>query len=201
MTRTNIVQMKIDLQNIKKGSESIDLYLQRVNDCRDQLAVVGVLISNKDIVIITLDGLPPEFNTIKAVIRGKENLVSLKELRSQLKAKEATLEKVIKQAPLISAMYASNLVYDVGGSSSGVTHSVSQHSFSRSHLSMSSIPVFQQMPFPNQMFQMNSHLVFVSQSGSGTYNNFRRNNFKPKGKGKKFYNNFQQPQQTDASFP
>lgn len=54
MTRTSIVQIKIDLQNIKKGSESIDLYLQQIKDCRDQLSVVGVLISNEDIVKVFL---------------------------------------------------------------------------------------------------------------------------------------------------
>ncbi|KAM1885022.1 hypothetical protein ACFX14_037751 [Malus domestica] len=201
MTRTSIVQMKIDLQNIKKGSEFVDLYLRRIKDCRDQLAAVGVLISDEDIVIVALKGLPYEFNTIKAVIRGRENLVSLKELRSQLKAEEATLDEVIKQAPIMSAMYASNSVYDAGGSSGGAAHSASQHSFNGSHFPISSTPVFQQMPFPNQMFQMNSPLAFVSQGGSGTYNNFRGNTFKPKGKGKKFYNNFQQHQQTGASFP
>ncbi|KAM2325120.1 hypothetical protein ACFX1X_024529 [Malus domestica] len=201
MTRTSIVQMKIDMQNIKKGSESIDLYLQQIKNCRDQLAVVGVFISDEDIVIVALKGLPNEFNTIKAVIRGRENLVSLKELRSQLKAEEATLDEVIKQAPIMSAMYASNSVYDAGGSSGGAAHNVSQHFFNGSHFPISSTPVFQQMPFPNQMFQMNSPLACVSQGGSGTYNNFRGNNFKPKGKGKKFYNNFQQPQQTGASFP
>lgn len=54
MTRTSIVQMKIDLQNIKNGPESIDVYLQPIKDCRDQLAVVGVLISDEDIVIVAL---------------------------------------------------------------------------------------------------------------------------------------------------
>lgn len=54
MTRTNIVQMKIDLQNIKKGYESIDDYLQRIKDARDQLATVGVAISDGDIIIVAL---------------------------------------------------------------------------------------------------------------------------------------------------
>ncbi|KAM2436022.1 hypothetical protein PS1_025908 [Malus domestica] len=196
MTRTSIVQMKIDLQNIKKGSESIDLYLQRIKDCRDQLAAVGVHISDEDIVIVALKGLPPEFNTIKAVIRGRENLVSLKELRSQLKAEEATLEEVVKQAPIMSAMYASNSIYDVGGSSGGAAHSASQNAFSGS-----SQPMLQSMPFEHHMFSMHTPLSFVSQSGSGTYNNFRGTNFKSKGKGKRFYTHFQQPQQLGAPFP
>lgn len=54
VTRTTIVQMKIDLQNIKKGPESIDHYLQRIKDFRDQLAVVGVSISDEDIAIVAL---------------------------------------------------------------------------------------------------------------------------------------------------
>ncbi|KAB2603469.1 hypothetical protein D8674_004474 [Pyrus ussuriensis x Pyrus communis] len=106
MTRTSIVQMKIDLQNIKKGPESIDLYLQRIKDCRDQLATAGVVISDEDIVIVALRGLPTEYNIIKSVIRGRENLVSLKELRSQLKAEESTLEEVIKSPSLMAAMLA-----------------------------------------------------------------------------------------------
>ncbi|CAN6714772.1 unnamed protein product [Malus baccata var. baccata] len=106
MTRTSIVQMKIDLQNIKKGSENIDAYLQRIKDARDQLAAVGVFISDEDIVIVALRGLPPEYNTIKAVIRGRENLVSLKELRSQLRAEESTLDETTRQIPLMSAMRA-----------------------------------------------------------------------------------------------
>lgn len=105
VTCTSIVQLKIDLQNIKKGSESIDQYLQMIKDSRDQVAAAGVLISNEDIVIVALRGLPTEYNTIKGVIRGRENLVSLKELRSQLKAEETNLEEATKQIPLMAAMY------------------------------------------------------------------------------------------------
>ena len=82
MTKTNIVQMKIDLQNIKKGAEFIDLYLWRMKDNRDQLVAEGVVISDEHIAIVAFKGLPPEYNTIKVVIRVRENLVSQKELRS-----------------------------------------------------------------------------------------------------------------------
>lgn len=54
MTRTSIVQMKIDLQNIQKGPESIDVYVQRIKDTRDQLTAVGVFISDEDIVIMAI---------------------------------------------------------------------------------------------------------------------------------------------------
>ncbi|VVA14807.1 PREDICTED: LOW QUALITY PROTEIN [Prunus dulcis] len=52
VTRTSIFQMKTDLQNMKKGLESIDQYLQKIKDSRDQLSAVGVLISDEDVVIL-----------------------------------------------------------------------------------------------------------------------------------------------------
>ena len=68
------------------------------------------------------------------------------------------------------AMYASNSVYDVGGSSGSkpyygdADHSSSQNLFGyvSSHPQISQIPVLKQMPFPNQMLQMNNHFAFVS---------------------------------------
>ncbi|CAN6710830.1 unnamed protein product [Malus baccata var. baccata] len=115
---TDAYKMKIDLQNIKKWAESIDFYLQMIKDSRDQLAVIGVNMSDEDIFIVALKGLPPEYNTIEAVIRGRKNLVSLKELRSQLKAEEATFEEGFKQ-PLMTAMYAnsSGSMYESGETS------------------------------------------------------------------------------------
>ncbi|XP_070670849.1 uncharacterized protein [Malus domestica] len=116
---TNIVQLKIDLQNIKKDPESVDPYLQKIKESRDQLVVAGVTISDEDIVIVALRGLPSEYYTIKAVICGRENLVSLKELRSQLKAEETTLDETTKQISLMSTMFtqASGSSFDHGGSS------------------------------------------------------------------------------------
>lgn len=76
-----------------------------LKDSQDQLVAVESTISDKDIVIVALRGLPSEYNTIKAMIRGRESLVSLKKLLSQLKAEEFTLDEVHTQIPLMSAMY------------------------------------------------------------------------------------------------
>ncbi|KAM1351501.1 hypothetical protein ACFXTH_005260 [Malus domestica] len=194
MSRTSIVQLKIDLQNIKKGSESIDAYLQRIKECRDQLAIAGVVISDEDIVIVALRGLPTDYNTIKSVIRGRESLVSLKELRSQLKADESTLEEGLKQPHLMAAMFAnaSNTTYETGGSSNSrpYTGNFDLGSHTGPYTggsSFSPMAQFQQLPFPN------GHVAFVSQTGSRTYNNFRGTNYRNKGKGKRFNTGFQQP--------
>ncbi|KAM1804715.1 hypothetical protein ACFX12_030548 [Malus domestica] len=190
MTRTSIVQMKIDLQNIKKGSESVDAYLQRIKECRDQLAIAGVVISDEDIVIVALRRLPTEYNTIKSVIWGRESLVLLKELRSQLKAEKSTLEEGLKQPHLMAAMLAntSNTTYEIDGSSNSRPYSGNFDLGSHTS-SFSPMAPFQQLPFPSPT----GPVAFVSQTGSGTYNNFRGNNYRNKGKGKRFNTGFQQP--------
>lgn len=194
LTRSSIVQLKIDLQNIKKGPKSIDDYLKRIKDDRDQLAAAGVVMCDEDVVIVALGGLPPEYNTIKAVIRGRESLVSLTELRSQLKAEESTLDETAKQVPLMSAMLAqsSGSVFDAGnsfGTKFCPSNQCSNFGCFAPGSSVQSFPPLQPMPFPSQVPPMFTPgpFAFVSQQGSGTYNNFRGHNFKGKGKGKKFF--------------
>nr|XP_028945681.1 uncharacterized protein LOC114820008 [Malus domestica] len=108
VTRATIFQMKSELQNIKKGTYSISLYLQRIKEARDYLAAVGVLFADDDIVILTLNGLSSEYNTLRSIIRGRENVISMKNLRSQLLVEEAMLANV-PVTPFLSAMVASNL--------------------------------------------------------------------------------------------
>ncbi|KAM1094496.1 hypothetical protein ACFX15_009136 [Malus domestica] len=183
-TRTSIVQFKIDLQNIKKGLESIDKYLQRIKDSRDQLAAVGVPISDKDIVIVALRDLPSDYNTIKAVIRGRESLVFIKILQSQLKAEEATLEKVTHPSPLMTTMYTHGSCYDHEDPSGSQTLPLLSGSGSR-NVSGSTMSFALMAQMPNAVFQpslgfqllpllymTSPSLAFVSQNGSGSYNNF-----------------------------
>lgn len=63
--------------------------------------------ADEDIVILSLNGLSPEYNTFRCVIRGRENVITLKEFRSQLLAKEAIVENS-STAPFVTSMVASN---------------------------------------------------------------------------------------------
>lgn len=96
------------------------------------------------------------------------------------------MQEVTKQVPLMSAMLAQSSKSGINmGSSSGP---------SQFHESQS----LQQMPFTTQFSQMpiSGPFTFVSQTGSGSYNNFGGNNCKNKGKGKgnKFFSGSQPPQ-------
>ncbi|KAM1420566.1 hypothetical protein ACFX2I_002923 [Malus domestica] len=89
VTKASIFQLKTELQNIKKGSDYVSQYLQRIKDVQDHLSATGVIFEDDDIVILALKGLPVEYNTFRTVIRGRDNVISLKDFRSQLLAEEA----------------------------------------------------------------------------------------------------------------
>ena len=65
-------------------------YLQRIKDARDHLFAVRVYFKDDDIVILDLNGLPSDYNTFRCMVRGRDNMLSLKDFRSQLLAEEAT---------------------------------------------------------------------------------------------------------------
>ncbi|KAB2599531.1 hypothetical protein D8674_009802 [Pyrus ussuriensis x Pyrus communis] len=91
VTKASIFQLKTELQNIKKGTNLVSEYLQKIKDARDHLAIAGVAFEDDDIIILALKGLTAEYNTFRRVIRGMENGIFIKEFRSQLLAEEETI--------------------------------------------------------------------------------------------------------------
>ena len=105
VSKTSIFQMKSNLQNIRKGTDSISQYLLRIKEARDSLSAAGVYFADEDIVILALNGLPSEYNTFRCVVRGRESVISLKEFRSQLLAEELIVDNVIPAgSSFLSAM-------------------------------------------------------------------------------------------------
>lgn len=111
--------MKSELQTVKKGNDSIIVYLQRIKEARNFLSAAEVIFCDDGIVILTLNGLPAEYNTIRSMIRGRENVISLKSLPSQLLVEEAMVENVSVN-PMLSALVANTNDFTTksGGNSS-----------------------------------------------------------------------------------
>ena len=42
MSRSNILGLKREINSIRKNNDSIDVYLDKIKDCRDKLEAVGV---------------------------------------------------------------------------------------------------------------------------------------------------------------
>lgn len=68
-SRQNILQLKTNLQSLRKGNDSIETYLDKVKVARDALETVGVFLDDEDVIVTVLRGLPSEYNAIKGVIR------------------------------------------------------------------------------------------------------------------------------------
>ncbi|XP_070666852.1 uncharacterized protein [Malus domestica] len=160
--------MKSELQNIKKGIDYISLYLQRIKEARDYLVAAGVLFADDDTVILTLNGMSSEYNTLRSIIRGRENVISMKDLRSQLLAEEAMLANV-PVTPFISVMVASNL-----SAASKLPHFESN----------STRPHYSSNGSSSNGGSYSSQGSFYQSNGSGSKSNYNNN----KGKGKYHYN-------------
>lgn len=98
-----------------------------IKEARDYLSAAGVHFADEDVVILSLNGLPPKYNTFRCVIQGRENVISLKEFRSQLLAEELIVETHV-HSPLLSAMVA-NHSSATKGSTSQFQNNSGQSSF------------------------------------------------------------------------
>ena len=82
VSKTSIFQLKSNLQNIRKGTDTISQYLLKIKEARDYLSAAGVYFVDEDIVILVLNGLPIEYNIFRYVVRGRKSIITLKEFHS-----------------------------------------------------------------------------------------------------------------------
>ena len=86
------MNLKGEIHNIKKGTDSMDVYLQRIKVVRDKLMVVGklmafgVLIGDEELLHIALKGLPKDFNSFRSAIRTRSTQLTFDELTTLLNA-------------------------------------------------------------------------------------------------------------------
>ena len=59
-SRANILNLKLELQSLKKGSNSVSTFLQKIK-VGDKLLAVGVVVDNEEHICIVLRGLPKDF--------------------------------------------------------------------------------------------------------------------------------------------
>ncbi|CAL2226059.1 unnamed protein product [Prunus armeniaca] len=84
MSHAQISHLKTELQKAKKGGDSINKFLLCLKHIKDQLSVAGISISNDDLMIVALNGLPSEYDMIKTVLIALDTSISFKEFHTQL---------------------------------------------------------------------------------------------------------------------
>ena len=105
--RSHIMNLKSELHNLKKGSESVDVYLQKIKVVKDKLLAVGVIVDDEELLHIAIKGLPKEFNVFRSAIRTRSTQLSFDELSTLLNAKEESLNDGLEVKDSIFAMAAS----------------------------------------------------------------------------------------------
>ncbi|CAN6700355.1 unnamed protein product [Malus baccata var. baccata] len=99
-------QLKTEFHIVHKGADSVDKYLLRLKVIKDQLIVAGERITENDVVIAALSGLPPKFEMIKTVILARDTPISMKDFRAQLIGVEGNIEsRLITLSSSMAAMY------------------------------------------------------------------------------------------------
>jgi transposase InsO family protein len=109
-SRSNILNLKIELHNLKKGTESVSSYLQKVKNTRDKLIAVGTLIDNEELLHIILKGLPREYGPFSSAIRTRNDPVSFEEIMVLLQTEEQSVIEMSdsgKEMNAAMAMFAS----------------------------------------------------------------------------------------------
>ena len=69
VSRSHIMNLKSELHNLKKGSDTVDVYLQKIKVVRDKLLAVGVIVDDEELLHIVIKGLPKEYNAFRSAIK------------------------------------------------------------------------------------------------------------------------------------
>lgn len=91
-SKARVMQYKIQLQNLKKGSTSMREYLNKVKACCDTLAAAGQKLSEEDQILHVLAGLGSEYDAVMVSITSKTEPFNLKDVTSLLLSYESRLE-------------------------------------------------------------------------------------------------------------
>ncbi|KAH7858555.1 hypothetical protein Vadar_025238 [Vaccinium darrowii] len=84
LSRSHIHQLKNRLNTITKGANTMEDFLRQIQDIAEQLSLASSPIDEEDLVLITLNGLPDEFDAFKTTIRARTEPILMQELSSLL---------------------------------------------------------------------------------------------------------------------
>ncbi|CAL9025198.1 unnamed protein product [Prunus brigantina] len=118
VSRARVNLLKTELQTAQKGADSIEKFLLRLKHVRDQLAVAGISVSDDDLMLAVLNGLPSEYDMIKTVLLARDTSLSFKDFRNHLLAAEQAADSrvILPQSPMVGMF--SNSSTSTGSTSS-----------------------------------------------------------------------------------
>jgi hypothetical protein len=89
---SRVTNLRMKLATLKKGSMSSSVYFTKMCSIGDELATVGKIIGDDEMIHYILTGLDFEYNTFVTSILGRVESISLSDLYSQLLSYDMCLE-------------------------------------------------------------------------------------------------------------
>ena len=102
------MNLKIELQSLKKGNDFVNNFLQKIKIARDKLLVVGVVVDNEELICIVLRGLPREFAHFCSAIWTRSDPITYEKLAIMLQSEEQAIAEHSDSVLHSLAMFASN---------------------------------------------------------------------------------------------
>uniref|UniRef100_A0A2N9GMN9 Jacalin-type lectin domain-containing protein n=1 Tax=Fagus sylvatica TaxID=28930 RepID=A0A2N9GMN9_FAGSY len=107
IARANVLNLKLELQSVKKGTDSINVYMQQVKTTRDKLSAVGVQIDDEEMLHMVLKGLPKEYSSFNSAIRTRDDSLTFEKLFILLQTEEISINESSEINSAL-AMFVSN---------------------------------------------------------------------------------------------
>ena len=107
VSRSHFMNLKSELHNLKKGSDTVDVYLQKIKVVRDKLLAVEVIVDDEELLHIAIKGLPKEYNAFRSAIRTRSTQLGFDELSTMLNAEKEFLNEGIEVKDSIFALATS----------------------------------------------------------------------------------------------
>ncbi len=104
ISRSSIVNLKRELHSIKKNSDSVTQYLQKIKEAWDKLVSVGVFIDDEEILHIVLQGLPSDFHSFTSAMLTKNEAVKFEELHTLMQTEEGLLQSSMDNSKELAHM-------------------------------------------------------------------------------------------------
>ncbi|XP_020695545.2 uncharacterized protein LOC110109000 [Dendrobium catenatum] len=91
-SRSRVMQLKNELYHVQMKDKPMQQYLTRIKSIMDNITASGSQIDPEDIMLHTLNGLPPNFNSFKSMIRNSLLPIDLDKFYSMLCNEEIHLQ-------------------------------------------------------------------------------------------------------------
>jgi hypothetical protein len=99
LSRSNVLGLKRGLNNIKKNTYSISVYMLKIKECKDKLEAVGVIMEDEESLHIVLDGLPQNFYYFCSAMRTRSDTMSFEQILVLLTVEEKSLKLNAETTP------------------------------------------------------------------------------------------------------